>query len=91
MICLVIILGLAVDYSSHIGYKFMLFAGTGEERAKAALVTIGPAVFNGAFSTLLAFILLASSTLYTGTTLFKVIVNHICSVFIFLIPSDKKS
>ena len=76
MICLVVILGLAVDYCSHIGYKFMVYGGSRKERAKAALLSIGPAVFNGAFSTLLAFILVSTSSLYISTTFFRV-----CSYF----------
>ena len=42
------------------------------ERAASALSEIGPAVFNGGFSTFLAFILLAASTSYVFKTFFKV-------------------
>lgn len=45
------------------------------ERALRTLSTIGPPVFNGGFSTFLAFVLLASSNAYFFNTLFKVLLN----------------
>jgi len=42
------------------------------ERAMKTLADIGPAVFNGGFSTLLAFMLLASSDSYVFDVFFKV-------------------
>ena len=72
MVCLILSIGLAVDYSSHIGYKFMVYKGTKSERAKAALVNMGPAVFNGGFSTFLPIIMLAGSNIYVTLTFFKV-------------------
>ena len=52
--------GITVDYSAHIGHAFLVARGhTREDRVKYSLQTIGPAVFNGAFSTLVSLILLA--------------------------------
>ena len=69
---LVIAIGLCVDYSSHIAHRFLVEQGTGDERTRATLANIGPAVFNGGFSTFLAFILLAFSKSYVFLTFFKV-------------------
>lgn len=43
------------------------------ERAIKTLSSIGPAVFNGGFSTFLAFVLLSLSKSYVFHTFFKVI------------------
>ena len=72
---LVIATGLAVDYSSHIMHCFITTADQNQskdERIKMTLVEMGPPVFNGGFSTFLAFILLANSTSYVFTVVFKV-------------------
>ncbi|CAL8090383.1 unnamed protein product [Orchesella dallaii] len=69
---LVLAIGLCVDYAAHIGHAFMTSDGTREERAKKALVNIGPAVLNGGFSTFLAFILLANSKSHVFLTFFKI-------------------
>jgi len=68
----IISIGLCVDYSAHIAHAFMSTEGTKDERVKAALADIGPAVFNGGFSTFLAFILLAGSRSHVFATFFKV-------------------
>ncbi|XP_066266301.1 patched domain-containing protein 3-like [Branchiostoma lanceolatum] len=72
MVILVLAVGLAVDYSAHIGHTFMLVHGTRNERAKETLLRIGTAVFNGGFSTFLAFVLLSGSQSYIFQTFFKV-------------------
>lgn len=70
---LVIALGFAVDYAAHIGHAFMAARkGSRNDRAREALVEIGPAVFNGGISTFLAFCLLAVSESYAFQTFFKV-------------------
>ncbi|KXJ16057.1 patched domain-containing protein 3 [Exaiptasia diaphana] len=71
-ILLVLAVGLAVDYASHIAHSFMVTAGTRQERAHITLRDMGPAVFNGGFSTFLAFILLVASNSYVFKTFFKV-------------------
>jgi len=77
MVCLILSIGLAVDYSSHIGYKFMVYKGTKSERAKASLINMGPAVFNGGFSTFLPIIMLAGSNIYVTLTFFKIFVSTV--------------
>ncbi|XP_052775868.1 protein patched homolog 3-like isoform X2 [Mya arenaria] len=64
--------GLAVDYSAHVGHMFMTLLGDREDRAKATLCSIGPAVLNGGLSTFLAFVLLANSTSYGFMLFFRV-------------------
>ncbi|XP_069127848.1 patched domain-containing protein 3-like isoform X2 [Argopecten irradians] len=71
-IILILAIGLAVDYSAHIGHCFMTFTGDRNARARGTLVEMGSPVFSGAFSTFLAFILLAVSNSYVFTTFFKV-------------------
>jgi len=69
---LVLAIGLAVDYSAHIGHTFMTVTGTRNQRTMKTLADIGPAVFNGGFSTLLAFILLVTSNSYVFDVFFRV-------------------
>ncbi|XP_058956472.2 patched domain-containing protein 3 isoform X1 [Pocillopora verrucosa] len=71
-ICLVLAVGLSVDYASHVGHTFMIIPGSRTERARATLRDIGPAVWNGGFSTFLAVFLLAFSNSYVFKTFFKV-------------------
>ncbi|XP_078317578.1 patched domain-containing protein 3-like isoform X2 [Crassostrea virginica] len=71
-ILLTLCVGLAVDYSAHIGHTFMTVSGSKNERPVMALKEIGPAVFNGGFSTFLAFVLLANSNSYGFALFFRV-------------------
>ncbi|XP_025110029.1 patched domain-containing protein 3-like [Pomacea canaliculata] len=71
-ILLTLTVGLAVDYSAHIGHTFMTVSGSRTERTVATLTKIGPAVFNGGFSTFLAFVLLANSSSYGFVVFFRV-------------------
>ncbi|KAJ8305846.1 hypothetical protein KUTeg_016391 [Tegillarca granosa] len=71
-IILILAIGLAVDYSAHIGHSFMTIRGSRNDRVKSTLVEIGSPVFSGGFSTFLAFILLVGSNSYVFTTFFKV-------------------
>ncbi|KAL5022900.1 hypothetical protein ScPMuIL_002055 [Solemya velum] len=71
-ILLILAVGLAVDYSAHVGHTFMKERGTRRDRAISTLARIGPAVFNGGFSTFLAFVLLADSKSYGFTVFFRV-------------------
>ncbi|KAK7100605.1 patched domain-containing protein 3-like [Littorina saxatilis] len=71
-IILIVAIGLAVDYSAHIGHMFMTVTGTRAERVKETIGEMGPPVFYGGFSTLLAFVLLANSNSYVFKTFFKV-------------------
>ena len=51
-----------------------MFTGPRKDRAVAAIATIGPAVFNGGVTTLLALVLLGASTSHVFVTFFKVFV-----------------
>lgn len=84
MVCLILAIGLAVDYSSHIGYKFMIYAGEKSQRAKAALINIGPAVFNGGFSTFIPIVMLAGSNIYVTNAFFKVCAVCFIKVFVLI-------
>ena len=55
LVCMgtVLVVGLCVDYSVHIAHAFADASGTSGERASEALVTIGPAIFNGGTTTFL--------------------------------------
>jgi predicted RND superfamily exporter protein len=71
---LVLAIGLCVDYSVHIGHAFLIAKGSRKARAVQAVATIGPAVFNGGVTTLLALVLLGASTSHVFVTFFKVFV-----------------
>ena len=71
VINLVLAIGLAVDYSAHVGHSFMLTTGSRDERAIQAIGNIGAAVLNGALSTFLAIMLLSMSESYVFRVLFK--------------------
>ena len=73
---LLIILGFSVDYCSHVGYKFMVLRGCRKERARKAVLNIGPAVFDGAFSTFIAVSVLGTSSYYISQAFFKVCKTH---------------
>merc|ERR1719420_1382229 len=60
-IYILISVGLAVDYSAHIAHMFKESYGTSQERARTALIRIGPAVFQAIISTGLAVVVLAFS------------------------------
>ena len=77
---LIVCIGLSVDYAAHIAHGFLEQDGgdiKGREerlnlRAQQTLLKIGPAVFYGGISTLLATILLAGSDYYLFVAFFKV-------------------
>ncbi|GFR61545.1 patched domain-containing protein 3 [Elysia marginata] len=71
-ILLTLCVGLAVDFSAHIGHTFMTIPGSRKARVVSTLADIGPAVFNGGFSTFLAFVLLANSRSYGFLLFFRV-------------------
>ena len=58
-VLLSVALGLAVDYSAHIAHAFMTISGESrDERVSKTIMAMGPAVFNGGFSTFLALLCL---------------------------------
>jgi len=69
---LIIAIGLCVDYSAHVTHRFLVEKGTKNQRIVSTMQNIGPAVFNGGFSTFLAFILLAGSKSHVFTSFFKI-------------------
>jgi len=72
---IVLAIGLCVDYSVHIGHAYLVSeSGDREERARQAVASIGPAVFNGGFTTFLALVLLGASSSHVFQSFFKVFV-----------------
>ncbi|KAJ9463258.1 Protein patched-like protein 1 [Diplonema papillatum] len=78
VICTMIAIGIAVDYSVHIAHAFLLvsasdqeFASSRAQRAAYALWKMGPAVFNGGFSTFLAIMPLVFAKSYVFTVFFR--------------------
>jgi len=69
---LIIAIGLCVDYSAHITHRFLIEKGDRNQRIVSTMENIGPAVFNGGFSTFLAFILLAGSKSHVFISFFKI-------------------
>jgi hypothetical protein len=72
-IYLLISVGLAVDYSAHIGHVFLHSKGLAVERAHQAFTNIGPSVFHAIISTVLAVLVLARSKSYVFVTFFKLL------------------
>lgn len=73
MINLIICIGFSVDFSAHISYHFAVSeAPNGNARAIEALGHIGTPILQGALSTILAVLVLASSQSYIFTTFFKI-------------------
>ena len=68
----VLAIGLSVDYSVHIANAFKSSKGSARCRTQAALTSLGPAVFNGGVTTLLAVIVLPGSKSHILVTFFKV-------------------
>ncbi|CAG0884246.1 unnamed protein product [Darwinula stevensoni] len=56
-ILLILSVGLAVDYSTHIAHKFFVTHGDSkDDRVRITLAEIGPPIFNGGFTTMTAFV-----------------------------------
>ncbi|PNF27986.1 hypothetical protein B7P43_G14201 [Cryptotermes secundus] len=64
--------GLCVDYAAHICLAFLSRTGTRSARALDAVTSIGPAIYSGGLSTLLAISMLALSDSYIFTSFFKI-------------------
>jgi len=71
---IVLAIGLCVDYSVHIGLAYMVAKGSRRDKAVEAVASIGPAVFNGGFTTFLAILLCSVSYSHVFITFFKVFV-----------------
>jgi len=72
-IYILLCVGLAVDYSAHVGHMFRISTGTASERAEKALIRIGPSVFNAVISTLLAVVMLSTSKSFIFRTFFRIL------------------
>eukprot|EP00971_Amphidinium_carterae_P077746 1537234-Amphidinium_carterae.1 len=68
-----ICVGLAVDYSAHIGHTFNVCTGSSNERALKALHQIGPSVVHALMSTLLAICVVSMSKSYVFEVFFKIL------------------
>lgn len=68
---LVLSVGLAVDYSVHIGHSFLHKQGTHFQRVAQTLADMGMSVFDGAASTFVAVVVLAASKSYIFVVFFK--------------------
>ena len=72
-IIMIVSVGLAVDYCAHVAVTYICSANeTRQTKARKALGSTGSAVFNGGFSTFLAFFMVGFSDSYVFTTFFKV-------------------
>ncbi|RXG51924.1 Niemann-Pick C1 protein [Armadillidium vulgare] len=69
---LVLTVGLSVDYSAHVTLHFMKTNGSRDERVRITLIDVGPAVFNGAFSTFLSIAFLVTSDSYVFQSFYKI-------------------
>jgi len=71
-ICIILSVGLGLDYVAHVGVAYVVTpVGNRATRASTSLGLMGTAVFNGGFSTFLAFSLCAGSDYYAFLTFFK--------------------
>jgi len=68
---LLLAIGLTVDYSAHICHAFLVATGTRNERVRRALKTMGPPVFNGGMTTLLATVVLGAAQSYIFQVFFR--------------------
>lgn len=73
MITIVMSIGFSVNLSAHISYAYVKAEGTGKEKAMTALETLGWAVFQGAFSTILGMLVLTTVDAYIVIVFFKTI------------------
>merc|ERR1711916_272526 len=78
-VILVIAVGLAIDSSVHIAHAFQSARGSRDERAALALQKLGRSVFNGAFSTFVAIVLMAAAQSY----IFQVFFNLLSLIILF--------
>ena len=71
MLCEVLAIGLAVDYSVHVTHAFVNARGSRQQRMEHALLLMGPPVVHGAISTFLAVLVLAGAKTYIFRAFFK--------------------
>lgn len=68
---ILVCVGLAVDYSAHIGHAFEDAYGTSDERAAEAVLRMGTAVTNAVVSTMMAVLVFSLSKTYIFRVFFK--------------------
>lgn len=68
---IILAVGVAVDYSSHVAHAYLDEAGTRQQRAIRALYCMGSEVFYGAFTTLVAVLGLGFASHYVFNVFFK--------------------
>ncbi|XP_068233712.1 patched-related protein 9-like, partial [Palaemon carinicauda] len=71
-IALVLAIGICVDYSAHMAHAFLNVTGSKKDRIQASIAQVGPAVFHGGISTLVAFLLLAPSDSHLFLSFFQI-------------------
>merc|ERR1711937_107759 len=67
-------MGLSVDYSIHIGFKYSTLQGSERQRVIDTMTTMGPPVMHGALSTLIAVLILATAETYIFQVFFKMFI-----------------
>ncbi|GAB1610707.1 patched domain-containing protein 3-like isoform X1 [Argonauta hians] len=72
-VIITIAVGLVVDYSVHVGFTFMTMKGPKNDRMIITLKEMGPPVFHGGFSTMIAVLPLCLGDTYPFRTFFKVL------------------
>lgn len=68
---IILAVGIAVDYSSHVAHSYLTASGTRQERAEKALYDIGGEVFSGALTTWVAVLGLGFAAHYIFNVFFK--------------------
>ena len=73
---IVLSVGLSVDYAVHVIHMFLSLKGSSPlERIKETTIRVGPAVFQGGFSTLIIFLMMSPSKSHVFITFFKIFVG----------------
>jgi hypothetical protein len=72
MNCLIISVGLCVDFCGHIVHGFLIGQGNKASRVEFVMENVAPAVMNGGFSSLLALSLLVASQSHIFICFFKI-------------------
>lgn len=70
-ISMVLAIGIAVDYSSHIAHSFLVLEGSRKERARGAMHHIGGEVLDGAFTTWLSIAVMGFAEHYVFRAFFR--------------------
>eukprot|EP00004_Rigifila_ramosa_P003663 TRINITY_DN1390_c0_g1_i1.p1 TRINITY_DN1390_c0_g1~~TRINITY_DN1390_c0_g1_i1.p1 ORF type:complete len:911 (+),score=232.44 TRINITY_DN1390_c0_g1_i1:102-2735(+) len=77
VICIVMSVGIAVDYSCHIAHAFQVNDGTKSVRARKGVEDMGRAIISGAFATFLGILMLAFAPTAINRTFFTMMTGVI--------------